>query len=222
MNHYSIALAGIGNRINSFITTRRIWPDALLWWPQYTGGHGLVPYFEELFEPRDFVVRTIGPEIGYSVESCPTIQPVKSSDPKKITNQYGIDVPDDVKREIVDIVSLFKPADSLKRHVIKRKKGYHIRTWYDTSYATPARYVIQQLDSMDLKQTYVACDNIIVQKWLYKNNYSLLEPSQSAQRAVIDLFSLSHCEELKVHRYSTFGELAFYLGGAKAKCEIYG
>lgn len=220
--HYSISLAGIGNRINCFITARRTWPDAMLWWPQYTGPHGLVPYFEELFEPRDFVIRTIGPDIDYSMEACCYIQPVKRSDPKVISKRYGDGISAGLKQEIINILSLFKPADDLKSSIEKKEKGYHIRTWYDTNFATPAKDVIRELDCIDLSQTYVACDNTIVQKWLYNNNYAKLEPSRSTQRAVIDLFSLANCSELKVHRHSTFSELAFYFGGAKAKCQLYG
>lgn len=219
--HYSISLNGIGNRINSFVVARRKWPDALLWWPWYKGNHGIVPYFEELFEPRDFVVRTIGPRLYESVNIW-NLMPVKMCDTSSITRNFE-NVSDDDKKEISDIVSLFKPADKLKPQITKiaRKRGIHIRTWYDTSHSTPAQTVIKTLESMDLSDTYIACDNLIVQKWLYNNCFTALEPSLSPQRSVVDLFSLAMCDELLLDRNSTYGELALYLGGCKADVKFW-
>jgi len=198
-----------------------MWPDAKMFWPRYNGEHGIIPFFEKLFEPRDFVVRTIGPTLDHSINSW-KITSSKLTDPQEITFQYN-NLPPDLKEEIIEIIKLFQPADHLKPQIkVGYRLGIHIRTWYDTINAIKPDRIITQLKQINLNNAYVACDNIKVQEWFYKEGIQNLEPSRSSQRSIIDLYNLSNCSRLILSKRSSFSELSWFIGGGKAEYSWFG
>lgn len=209
--------AGIGNRIGGYVQLRLKNPKAKLYWPVSSFMKEIPDYltFDEMFEPVDFLTME-----NNLHESCYydgwdfeiDYLPSKTSlNNLHLVKKKSID-------EIFPIINEFKIKDSLKKYILPKKYGIHIRTWDDNrpeNRDKSADIILDSLKEVNLNETYICCDNLKIRKWLCDKDMlnHTLEPTQDS---LIDMYSLAQCEKMFVTSGSTFSNIAWWLGKGKA------
>jgi len=142
-------------------------------------------------------------------------------------------------RKICIADTIAQRVDEFSRKMGRNPVGLHIRTWsreMDVKYAERRFFfdlglIYKMMDRIKNSAFYISTDSEEVLKHLQqrygekilhcpKKDTKEGQSTRNEEDALIDLLLLSKCNELKVSHTSTFGEMAWWLGGCSSKVEV--